>query len=230
MGRLPTLSWAFGWACLVLSGCDTVAQKDAPMATNERSQVVIQKGPVAAAPPATLPATVTEPATAKKPRTLCGAKAGDAGRSFPKKRLSRAAAKGAPELPEALAVGGRWAWVNFWAAWCAPCKEEIPRLMSFERKLSAAGTPLRLTFVSLDDDERQLSDFLEAQPSAGLRASYWLKEGAEREDWLKAAGESPDAPLPFHLLVDPKGKLRCVIRGAVEDGDYAEISSIVAGH
>ena len=231
MGRLSTLSSGLGLALGVLVACDSVSEKDAPMATNERSQVVIQKGPVATSVAATIAVAATQPAAPKKPRSLCGGKLDEAGRSFPKKHLSRAAAKSASELPESLAVAsGKWTWVNFWAAWCAPCKEEIPRLLGFEKKLAAAGAPFRLSFVSLDDDERQLSDFLEGQPAAGLHASYWLKEGNEREDWLKGAGQSPDAPLPFHLLVDPKGKIRCAIQGAVEDGDYAEISNIVSGH
>ena len=231
MGRLPTLIASVSVTCGALLGCDTVPEKDAPMATNERSQVVVQKGPVAATAPATIAVASSQPAAPKKPRSLCGEKSSDAGRAFPKKHLSRAAAKSAPGLPESLAVGsGKWTWVNFWAAWCAPCKEEIPRLLGFESKLSAAGAPFRLSFVSLDDDERQLNDFLEGQPNSGLHQSYWLKEGNEREEWLKAAGQQPDAPLPFHLLVDPKGKIRCAIQGAVEDGDYAEISGIVAGH
>jgi thiol-disulfide isomerase/thioredoxin len=231
MGRLSTLSLAIGVACSALFACDTVAEKDAPMATNERSQIVVQKGPVTLNTPAAIAVVASaQPAAPKKPRSLCGGKLDEA-HSFPKKRLSRAAAKSASELPESLAVGsGKWTWVNFWAAWCAPCKEEIPRLLGFEKKLAAAGAPFRLSFVSLDDDERQLNDFLEGQPAAGLHASYWLKEGSEREEWLKAAGQSPDAPLPFHLLVDPKGKIRCAIQGAVEDGDYAEISGIVSGH
>ncbi len=231
MGRLPTLILVACLAESALFGCDTVAEKDAPMATNERSQVVVQKGPVSA--PTSAPATVavasSQPVAPKKPRSLCSHKLDETGHAFPKKHLSRAAAKAAPGLPETLTVGsGKWTWVNFWAAWCAPCKEEIPRLLGFEQKLAAAGAPFRLSFVSLDDDERQLSDFLDGQPTAGLHQSYWLKEGSEREDWLKAAGETPDAPLPFHLLVDPKGKIRCAIQGAVEDGDYAEISGIVA--
>jgi len=231
MGRLPTLSFALGLWLPVLSACDTVSEKDAPMATNERSQAITQKGPPAVSTPATIAVTASEPAAAKKPRTLCAGKLAEAGHSLPKKHVSRAAAKSTPELPESLPIGaGKWTWLNFWAAWCAPCKEEIPRLLRFEQKLSASGAAFRLSFVSLDDDERQLHDFLDSQPSAGLRASYWLREGNEREDWLKSAAQNPDAPLPFHLLVDPKGKIRCAIQGAVEDGDYAEVVAIVSAH
>ena len=214
-----------------LAACNGVSEKDAPMATNERSQAIARKGPAPATTPATIPVAASQTGTPKKPRSLCAGQLADRGRAFPKKRLSRAAAKDAAALPEALTVGsGKWTWLNFWAAWCAPCKEEIPRLLGFEQKLGSAGAAFRLSFVSLDDDERQLSDFLDAQPALGLHASYWLKEGSEREDWLKAAGQSPDAPLPFHLLVDPKGKIRCAIQGAVDDGDFAEIAAIVAEH
>jgi thiol-disulfide isomerase/thioredoxin len=232
MGRLSIVNSRapFGLAlALVLSACDSVPDKDAPMATNERSQAIEQKGAAPVSTPATVTAATSQPAAPKKPRSLCGGKQEEAGRAFPKKHLSRAAGKTASALPESLQVGaGKWTWVNFWAAWCAPCKEEIPRLLGFEQKL--ASSPFRLSFVSLDDDERQLGDFLDGQPDTGLHASYWLKEGSEREDWLKAAGQSPDAPLPFHILVDPRGKIRCVVQGAIEDGDYAEIAGIVNGH
>lgn len=239
MGRLSSVSsspalFVGALALFTVSGlvaCDTVSEKDAPMATNERSQAITQKGPVPVSTPATVPVAATQSSAPKKPRTLCGGKQ-DESHLFPsKKKLSRAAGKEAVALPESLLVGsGKWTWVNFWAAWCAPCKEEIPRLLGFEKKLAAAGAPFRLSFVSLDDDERQLDDFLDTQPAAGLHASYWLKEGNEREDWLKAAGLSPDAPLPFHILVDPRGKIRCSVQGAVDDGDFAEISTLVAGH
>jgi thiol-disulfide isomerase/thioredoxin len=233
MGRLSIVSSLapLALACAAVLACDSVPSKDAPMATNERSQAVEQKADAKVSAPATIPVATSQPAAPKQPRSLCGGKPDDAGRAFPKKHVSRAAAKSAQALPESLVVGsGKWTWVNFWAAWCAPCKEEIPRLLGFEKKLAAAGAPFRLSFVSLDDDERQLGDFLDSQPDAGLHASYWLKEGSEREDWLKAAGQSADAPLPFHILGDPKGKIRCTVQGAIEDGDYAEIARIVSGH
>jgi thiol-disulfide isomerase/thioredoxin len=151
-----------------------------------------------------------------------------AGRAAPKKPVSQSVAGGEAALPEGLALGGGYTWVNFWAAWCAPCKEEIPRLFRFQQELVKGSPGFRLAFVSLDDDERQLSAFLAAQSPSGLRRSYWLKEGKEREDWLKGAGLESDPGLPFHLLFDAKGKLRCVVKGALEDADLASLKTLVA--
>ena len=94
--------------------------------------------------------------------------------------------------------------------------------------MSKVSPGFKVAFVSLDDDERQLGAFLTEQTSAGLRRTWWLKEGKEREDWLKAAALESDPDLPFHLLFDPKGKLRCVVKGAVEDSDLVSLRQLVA--
>ncbi len=145
---------------------------------------------------------------------------------MPKKPIGRRAAAGASELPAEPSYAG-WTWVNFWAAWCVPCKEEIPRLYSFQERLRAKNKNFRVMFVSLDDDERQLASFLGSQPDTGLRSTYWLREGREREDWLLGAGVDPDPDLPQHLLVDSKGKVRCRVRGAIEDSDYESLLTLL---
>jgi thiol-disulfide isomerase/thioredoxin len=142
--------------------------------------------------------------------------------------VSQASASNARRLKENLTPeSGSWTWVNFWAAWCAPCKEEIPRLVGWEKRLDQAGRRLRVIFVSLDDDERQLMQFLDG--SSSLRSTYWLKEGRQREDWMIAAGLDPDPELPVHLLVDPEGKIRCRVQGAVEDSDYESLARLLGG-
>lgn len=223
MGRLPALGVALV-SLVAVSGCND--DKKPSLATGERSQAVT------AVPTRSAPAPVVSASAAPRPkhppRKLCAAELEGPSRDFPKKSISRAAARGASEVPAELAVGGTWTWVNFWAAWCVPCKEEMPRLVGWEKKLTQAGKPFKLVFVSLDDDKRQLDEFLSQQPPTGVRASYWLIEGKEREGWLGAAEVEVDPELPTHLLVDPQGKVRCRIQGAVEDSDYASLLEIVS--
>jgi len=208
-------------ALSVLFGCEEDSKKPS-LAPAQRSQAI--QGPAATVTgiTTTAAATASAPAaTSAKPRkALCGGVLEREGKSVPKKALGRRSAAGEPELSADPSFTGGFTWVNFWAAWCVPCKEEIPRLMDFQKRLTAAGKSFRVMFVSLDDDERQLQKFMAEQPAGGLRQTYWLREGNEREEWLIGAGVDPDPDLPAHLLVDSKGKVRCKVRGAIEDADY----------
>ncbi len=213
-----------------LVGCDDATNK--PSVTRDRNQVVLAKGSSSAG---TL--------SARSSRAVLG-QAGARGAAprpanKPRKKLCDGALKPGYALPDtklpvvgrgdgqALVPGGKWVWVNFWAAWCEPCKEEIPRLLAWQARLRQSGVPFALSFITLDDDQRQLDAFLASQPANGLRHSFWLKEGAPRETWLKAAKLDPDPNLPFHVLLDTKGEVRCVIDGAVEDADYADLAALV---
>jgi thiol-disulfide isomerase/thioredoxin len=214
-------------ACAALA-CDEAKERPS-LAPAERSQVIAQKSNAAAQPAPAATPSVTTASTPKPRKALCGGKLDAEGKNAPKKPISRMTAPGESELPDDPALSGGFTWVNFWAAWCVPCREEIPRLKEWQKKLSSSGKAFRLHFVSVDDDERQLQKFLGEQPAGGLRATYWLKEGKEREDWLTAAGVSSDPELPVHLLVDARGKIRCRVQGAVEDADYADLIGLLGG-
>jgi thiol-disulfide isomerase/thioredoxin len=207
--------------------CESPGDKKPVSAPLERSQVVEAKPGQATTAVAAAVTPAAASAKPKPPRALCAGQMSGPGRTVAKKPISQNVASGEAALPEALPLGGGYTWVNFWAAWCAPCKEEIPRLLRFEQELAKVSPGFKLSFISADDDERQLVAFLGSQPPSGLRRTYWLKEGKEREDWLKAAGLDLDPELPFHLLFDAKGKLRCVVKGAVEDSDLATLKSLV---
>jgi thiol-disulfide isomerase/thioredoxin len=121
---------------------------------------------------------------------------------------------------------GRWTWINFWAAWCVPCKQELPLLFGWQKKLAGK---VEFRFVSLDDDERQLRDFLGREPPGGLTRTYWLPDGGVRQAWLQALKLDSEPELPLQLLIDPKGALRCRVQGAVEAQDLATLERIVRG-
>ncbi len=218
MSRLCLLAAGLG-VVAALAGCDN--NKEAPPAPKQRNAAVVgDRQPSATAKPE------DPPPQKKEPRVLCRGKLGSP-KELPQPELESDAAAGASPVPEQLAVAGKWTWVNFWAAWCVPCKEEIPRLVGWEKKLNEAGTPFALAFVSLDDDQRQLEQFLADQPKGGLRSTHWLKDPDDREKWLDEVGVGADPELPAHLILDPKGKLRCIIKGAVEDGDYEQVAQLL---
>lgn len=52
---------------------------------------------------------------------------------------------------------GKVVMVNFWAAWCTPCAEEIPQFIALQKKYQDQG--LQVVGVSVDDDPEVLLRF-----------------------------------------------------------------------
>lgn len=228
MGRLPslTITLAVATASAGLVACEQKAESTTGI--SERAAAVqastpqVSPEPVATAAPVVSASVAAVPAA---PRKLCEGQMGKPPRDLPKAAISRA---GNPQPAANLPLGnGKWTWMNFWAAWCVPCKEEIPRLKGWEKHFASSPTPMRVLFVSMDDDQRQLESFLAAQPPDGLHSTYWLQDGKERETWLKGIDIEGDPRLPMHLLIDDKGKLRCMIDGAIDDADLPRVEHLL---
>jgi thiol-disulfide isomerase/thioredoxin len=195
-----------------------------------RSEQVIATGSMpTTAPSQSADPHAAQPAARAAPRNLCAGDGNARGRVVPKTAPAQVEAPGAPRLPAGLPLARvGWTWINFWAAWCAPCKEEMPRLLAWQDRLARAGTIMNVAFVSLDDDSRQLEQFLGQQRPDGVRATYWLGDGPARATWLSSLKMKSSPELPEHALVDPAGHVRCFIEGAVEEADYAEIAALMA--
>ena len=223
--RFRQARWASLLSLLVTTGCED-KKVTPPLAPQARSQGVAAAS--AAAPPATEQPAGGAAEPPKEHMVLCDHQLGKPPKEVPKASLSRAGQQS--ELPEKLPVGGgHWTWINLWAAWCGPCKEEIPRLRSWEAKSAGERVPLKVAFVSIDDDGRQLETFLGSQPPGGLHATYWLRDGQERLAWLKEAGLDSEPELPAQLLVDPQGKVRCTQQCAWDHVDGADLLKILCG-
>jgi thiol-disulfide isomerase/thioredoxin len=156
---------------------------------------------------------------APKARKLCETKPAAAGNELPTEKVARIG-PGNDKLAETIETGGgKWTWVNLWAGWCIPCKEEMPLLLEWQKKLSSG---LRVAFVSIDDDLRLADKFL-----ATLAAPSYHLPAEERDAWLEGVGLGASTKLPSHVLFDPEGKVRCVVKGAIEPHDYAELEGLV---
>ena len=53
---------------------------------------------------------------------------------------------------------GKVVLLDFWATWCAPCREALPHMRDIARKFQ--GQPLVVLSVSLDDDEQKWKEFI----------------------------------------------------------------------
>ena len=205
MGRLS-------FVILVLAGCNDPAKPS----QGGRSEAVVSS---ASAAPSVAPSA--SHALAPPPH---GLKCDTAARSLPKTSVAFVDASGTPSDRASVPWSAhRTQWINFFASWCGPCKEEIPRVRDFAKRLERDGVPIDVTFVSIDDDLRELTAFFAAQPSTGLKTSYWLKDGTIRTSFLQPLKMTSTAALPEHAFFDAKSKLRCFVAGTVEEGDYAQL-------
>ncbi len=93
---------------------------------------------------------------------------------------------------------GRLLLVNFWATWCAPCREEIPALKKLHTDLRAEG--LRVIGVALDRKGREV-----VAPFADkLGVNYPIvidSEGTVEAEF------GPIPGLPTTILVTPEGQI-----------------------
>jgi thiol-disulfide isomerase/thioredoxin len=108
-----------------------------------------------------------------------------------------------PDLQGAQTSLGQWRGkvlvVNFWATWCAPCREEIPGFVGLQDEFGPQG----VQFVGIAADEQVkvvqfVSEFKMNYPQ--LVANYAGLDLARR------AGDRIEA-LPYTLVLDRDGKL-----------------------
>ena len=94
---------------------------------------------------------------------------------------------------------GRWVFLNFWASWCEPCREEMPAMA----RLAAAMDPQRFVMVaiSLDEDEGAMERFL---GDAGIDTSRML---ILRDAQGSVARQFGTSLLPETYVIDPGGRV-----------------------
>jgi peroxiredoxin len=102
---------------------------------------------------------------------------------------------------------GQVVFLNFWATWCPPCREEMPSIERLHREFRDQG----LAILAVDVDERPT---LVAEFMKDFRLSFpiLLDRGSEVSSRYGVGG------LPTTILVDRRGR---IVGGAIGPRDWA---------
>lgn len=113
---------------------------------------------------------------------------------------------------------GRSLVCNFWATWCAPCREEIPLLNAAQHKYGDKG----IQFVGIAiDNAANVSEF-----GKSVKIAYpVLLAGSAAIELMRSLGNASGG-LPFTVLLDRRGRLVGRKLGAFS---AADLDAAVAG-
>lgn len=94
---------------------------------------------------------------------------------------------------------GRVLVVNYWATWCAPCREEIPLFVRMQERYGERG--LQFIGIAIDQPDKV------AEFAREFRVNYpLLLGGVDSIELLRQVGNRAGV-LPYTLVIDRKGNL-----------------------
>lgn len=89
--------------------------------------------------------------------------------------------------------------VNFWATWCAPCREEIPAFSRLHSKFASKN--VQFVGIAIDSTEK-VSEFSRQTPFA-----YPSLIASQTPAHLMAELGNPSGGVPFTTIIGPDGRM-----------------------
>ena len=107
---------------------------------------------------------------------------------------------------------GQVVFVNFWATWCPPCRDEMPSMVRLGQELARRHPgKFKMVAVSVDESWKEVKDYFAAPPFAGMPGELAVvldtTQASARAYYCSARGFCPDIKFPETYIVDKTGRL-----------------------
>ncbi len=111
--------------------------------------------------------------------------------------------------------------LNFWATWCAPCRQEMPGFVRLQSRWAARG----VQFVGLANEEPDKV----ARFGRELNINYPLWTGGQDVSEMSRRMGNPRGVLPHTAILDAQGRVVQVKVGPYTEPQMDELLTLLAG-
>jgi thiol-disulfide isomerase/thioredoxin len=117
---------------------------------------------------------------------------------------------------------GRIVVLNFWATWCGPCKEELPRLGRLAQQYAQENVAFVLVSI---DEPKKLPSVREFVAQQKVALPVWVGSSPEQLEDLSGTNI-----VPATLIIDQKSEIVRSINGEAQEQDVKEaVDWLLAG-
>jgi thiol-disulfide isomerase/thioredoxin len=108
---------------------------------------------------------------------------------------------------------GQVVFVNFWATWCPPCRDEMPGMVALGKVLAAKYPGrFKMVAISVDEGTNPVQEFFAAPPYGGVAATGLTvamdeDQAVSKAYYCQGRGECRELKFPETYIVDKAGRL-----------------------